>query len=201
MAKKTGGSVPAWRWRRHEGFEGGGEKAALEAIPGGADTGRWVFPRRLRPALATVPLAFIGFIAPNVALAASNIVTITRDGDGVAHITAANFTALGYGEAWAFSQDSFCTLANDFITLKGERSLYFGPGAANVDYGTGSEDSNLDSDLYWQAVKAGGVVQTEMSEPPPNGPLPQVMQLYRGFVAGYNAYLASGQLNDPSCAG
>ena len=98
-------------------------------------------------------------------------------------------------------QDSFCTLANDFVTLAAERSLYFGPSAANVDYGTGSDDSNLDSDLYWQAVRASGVVQTEMSEPPPTGPLPQVLQLYQGFVAGYNAYLASGQLSDPSCAG
>lgn len=131
----------------------------------------------------------------------SSPVTITRDSDGVAHITAANFTALGYGEAWAFSQDSFCTLARDFVTLEAKRSLYFGPNAANLDYGTGSDDSNLDSDLYWQAVTASGAVQREMSEAPPNGPLPQVMAVYRGFVAGYNAYLASGQLSDPSCAG
>jgi acyl-homoserine-lactone acylase len=150
---------------------------------------------------AVVPLAFVGLIAPSSASAMSSPVTITRDSDGVAHITAANFTALGYGEAWAFSQDSFCTLARDFVTLEAKRSLYFGPNAANLDYGTGSDDSNLDSDLYWQAVTASGAVQREMSEAPPNGPLPQVMAVYRGFVAGYNAYLASGQLSDPSCAG
>ena len=161
-------------------------------------------PRHLRLGLAStavLSLAFVGLIAPSSASASSDQVTITRDGDGVAHITAANFTALGYGEAWAFSQDSFCTLAQDFVTLEAKRSLYFGPNAANLDYGTGSDDSNLDSDLYWQAVTASGVVQKEMSEAPPNGALPQVMAVYRGFVAGYNAYLASGQLNDPSCAG
>ena len=150
---------------------------------------------------ALLSLASVGFVAPSNASASSDQVTITRDSDGVAHITAANFTALGYGEAWAFSQDSFCTLAQDFVTLEARRSLYFGPNTPNLDYGEGSDDSNLDSDLYWQAVTASGVVQKEMSEAPPTGPLPQVMALYRGFVAGYNAYLASGQLSDPSCAG
>jgi acyl-homoserine-lactone acylase len=150
---------------------------------------------------AVVSLTSVGLIAPTGASATSDQVTITRDSDGVAHITAPNFTALGYGEAWAFSQDSFCTLAQDFVTLEARRSLYFGPNTPNLDYGTGSDDSNLDSDLYWQAVTASGVVQKEMSAAPPIGPLPQVMALYRGFVAGYNAYLASGRLNDPSCAG
>ena len=150
---------------------------------------------------AVVSLAFVGLVAPSSASATSSPVTITRDSDGIAHITAANFTALGYGEAWAFSQDSFCTLAQDFVTLEARRSLYFGPNTPNLDYGEGSDDSNLASDLYWQAVTASGVVQKEMSEAPPTGPLPQVMAVYRGFVAGYNAYLASGQLNDPSCAG
>ena len=63
--------------------------------------------------IAVVPLAFVGLIAPSSASATSSPVTITRDSDGVAHITAANFTALGFGEASAFSQDSFCTLAQD----------------------------------------------------------------------------------------
>ena len=74
---------------------------------------------------AVVSLAFVGLVAPSSASATSALVTITRDSDGVAHITAANFTTLGYGEAWAFSQDSFCTLAQDFVTLEARRSLYF----------------------------------------------------------------------------
>jgi acyl-homoserine-lactone acylase len=150
---------------------------------------------------ALLSLASVGLVAPSSASASPDQVTIARDRDGVAHITAANFTALGYGEAWAFSQDSFCTLAQDFVTLEARRSLYFGPNTPNLDYGEGSDDSNLDSDLYWQAVTASGVVQKEMSEAPPTGPLPQVMAVYTGFVSGYNAYLASGQLSDPSCAG
>ncbi len=50
------------------------------------------------------------------------LATIVRDSAGIPHITASNFRALGYGEAWAFSQDNFCALANDFVTVNGDRS-------------------------------------------------------------------------------
>jgi acyl-homoserine-lactone acylase len=146
-------------------------------------------------------MAVVSVMAPRAGAAASTSVTITRDSDGVPHIRAANFTALGYGEAWAFSQDNFCTLAQDFVTVNGERSRYFGPKALSLNYSAGAEDSNLDSDLYWQSIKASGIVNRDMHEAPPNGPLPQVLQLYQGFVSGYNAYLRSGELNDPTCAG
>ena len=53
-------------------------------------------------------------------------VTITRDRNGVAHIVAKNFTALGLGEGYAFAQDNLCTFADDIVTLRGERSKYFG---------------------------------------------------------------------------
>ncbi len=160
-------------------------------------------PFHVALALTMIVPAFtlVGVIAPNAGAAVSTSVTITRDSDGVPHIKAANFTALGYGEAWAFSQDNFCTLAQDFVTVNGERSRYFGPKALSLNYSAGAEDSNLDSDFFWQSIKARGIINRDMHEAPPNGPLPQVLQLYRGFVAGYNAYLRSGELNDPSCAG
>ncbi len=153
-------------------------------------------------AMATIVsgLVWVGILATNAA-AASSSATITRDSDGVPHIKAANFTALGYGEAWAFSQDNFCTLAQDFVTVNGQRSRYFGPKALSLNYSAGAEDSNLDSDLFWQSIKASGIVSRDMHEAPPNGPLPQILQLYRGYVAGYNAYLRSGKVNDPRCAG
>jgi acyl-homoserine-lactone acylase len=46
----------------------------------------------------------------------SNLVTITRDRAGIPYIVARNLTSLGYGEAYAFAQDNFCTLANDMVT-------------------------------------------------------------------------------------
>jgi acyl-homoserine-lactone acylase len=130
-----------------------------------------------------------------------NQVTIVTDSAGIPHITASSFEGLGYGEAWAFSEDDFCTLAQDFVTVEGERSRYFGPNGLAVDYANGTTPTNLESDMFWQAIKDSGRYAEETNAPPPVGPLPQVKQLYEGFVEGYNAYLRSGELNDPTCAG
>ena len=43
-----------------------------------------------------------------------------------------------------------------------------------------------------------------LAEPPPNGPLPEVKQGVRGYVAGYNRYLedsAADGITDPACKG
>jgi acyl-homoserine-lactone acylase len=87
------------------------------------------------------------------------------------------------------------------VTVNGERSRYFGPNGLAVDYANGTAPTNLESDMFWQAVKNSGLYSEETNAPPPVGPLPQVRQLYEGFVGGYNAYLRSGELNDPACAG
>jgi acyl-homoserine-lactone acylase len=131
----------------------------------------------------------------------SDEVTIVTDSAGIPHITASNFSSLGYGEAWAFAEDNFCTLAQDFVTVNGDRSQYFGPNNLAVNYSAGVDPTNLDSDLFWQQVKNSGLYQSQLKAKPPVGPLPQVLQLYEGYVAGYNAYLASGELKDPACAG
>lgn len=135
------------------------------------------------------------------AAAAPNKVTIVTDSAGIPHISASNFESLGYGEAYAFAEDNFCTLAQDFVTVNGERSKYFGPTGLALDYSAGTDPTNLDSDLFWQSVKQSGLYQSETKAAPPIGPLPQVRQLYEGYVKGYNAYLASGRLTDPACAG
>ena len=131
----------------------------------------------------------------------SQLVTITRDSAGIPHIVARNFTALGYGEGYVFAQDNLCTFADDIVTLEGQRSKYFGPNGNAVNYSAGTTSTNLESDLYWRYVRASGIVQRELAEKPPNGLLPQVRQVYTGFVAGYNRYLRSGKLRDPRCKG
>ncbi len=135
------------------------------------------------------------------AAAPASSVTVTRDSAGIAHIVARNFTALGYGEGYAFAQDNLCTFANDVVTLEGDRSKYFGPNANAVNYAAGTYSTNLQSDLYWHYVQATGMIERELSGPPPNGLLPQVRQMYTGWVDGYNHYLASGKLRDPACKG
>ncbi len=131
----------------------------------------------------------------------SGSVTIVRDSAGIPHITASNFYRLGYGEALAFSADNFCTLARDFVTVNGQRSKYFGPKGLSLNYSAGAYDTNLDSDFFWASIKQSGVFAKELDQPPPLGPLPQIRSIYNGFVAGYNEYLHSGDLKDPTCAG
>ena len=103
-----------------------------------------------------------------------NEVTVTRDGAGIPHIVARNFTALGYGEGYAFSQDNLCTFANDIVTLEGDRSRYFGPNALAINYSAGSYSTNLQSDLFWRYVRASGLVKRQLTDVPPNGLLPQI---------------------------
>ena len=131
----------------------------------------------------------------------SQLVTITRDSAGIPHIVARNFTALGYGEGYVFAQDNLCTFADDVVTLEGQRSKYFGSNGSAVNYSAGTTSTNLESDFYWRYVRASGIVQRELAGKPPNGLLPQVRQMYTGFVAGYNRYLRSGKLRDPRCKG
>ncbi|HWE09574.1 MAG TPA: penicillin acylase family protein [Solirubrobacteraceae bacterium] len=128
-------------------------------------------------------------------------VTITRDSAGIPHIVARNFAALGYGEGYAFAQDNLCTFADDIVTVEGSRSRYFGPRATAVNYSAGTSSTNLQSDLFWRYIQASGIVQRELSAKAPNGLLPQVRAVYTGWIAGYNRYLRSGRLRDPSCKG
>jgi acyl-homoserine-lactone acylase len=128
-------------------------------------------------------------------------VTVTRDGAGIPHIVARNFTALGYGEGYAFAQDNLCTFANDVVTLEGNRSKYFGPSGTAVNYSAGVSSTNLQSDLFWRYIQGTGIVQRQLNGKAPNGLLPQVRQVYTGWIAGYNHYLKSGKLRDPSCKG
>ena len=155
----------------------------------------------LATAVAALGLAGCSGTSTSGTITAANKVTITRDSAGIPHITANNFQALGYGEAEAFSQDNFCTLAQDFVTVDGERSQYFGPSGMSLNYSAGTNDTNLNSDFFWQSVKASNTIASQIHQPPPLGPLPQVLSVYNGFVSGYNAYLKSGNLKDPTCAG
>ncbi len=132
---------------------------------------------------------------------ARTAVTVTRDRGGIPHIVARNFAALGYGEGYAFAQDDLCTFADDIVTLEGNRSRYFGANGTAVNYSAGISSTNLQSDLFWRYVAATGIVQRELHAQQPNGLLPQVRQVYTGWIAAYNRYLRSGKLRDPACKG
>ena len=110
-------------------------------------------------------------------------VDIRRTSFGVPHIRAENERGLGYGIGYAYAQDNLCLMANEIVTVNGERSRYFGP-----DQFTLEERANLASDLFFnwlntpQAVAGFWQAQT-----------PEVRDLIDGYVAGYNRSLAERQ--------
>jgi acyl-homoserine-lactone acylase len=121
-------------------------------------------------------------------------VTVVRTAYGIPHITATDFASLGYGYGYSLASDDLCTMADGYLTVEGERSRYLGP------------NGNLDSDLFWQSVIDRHVIPRLLAIR--HGPAavgPQLRRLISGYVAGYNAYLASvggaAGVPDPTCRG
>jgi acyl-homoserine-lactone acylase len=119
---------------------------------------------------------------------------------GIPHIVAKDYANLGFGTGWAQAADQVCTLADGFVTVRGERSRFFGPDAA-PDGSLSSAAKNLSSDLYFRGVRDTGTVEKLLAEPAPLGPSHEVKDLMRGWAAGYNAWLAQNRISDPACEG
>ncbi|GEC06105.1 penicillin amidase [Streptomyces spinoverrucosus] len=117
---------------------------------------------------------------------------------GIPHIVARGYADLGFGTGWAQAADQVCTLADGFVTVRGERSRYFGADAPS-DPALSSATRNLSSDLYFRGVREAGTVQRLLATPEPAGPSRAVKDLMRGFAAGYNAWLQRNRITDPAC--
>ena len=109
-------------------------------------------------------------------------VEIQRTTYGVAHVRAGDYESLAYGVAYAHAQDNVCQTADHLVTVRGERSRYFGPTATGR---LGLRTlANEQIDLFIRAhmddaklVRAYGQMSHEAQE------------MARGYVAGYNRYL------------
>lgn len=140
----------------------------------------------------------------STATGTSGDVELRRTDYGVVHVKASNYEGLGYGYGYAFAQDNICTIADSYVTVNGERSKYFGPDKSWAFNGNGTVNNNLNSDFFFKLLIAEGRVEKLLTLPPPAGPLPEVRELMRGYVAGYNRYLADtgvDHLPDPTCRG
>jgi acyl-homoserine-lactone acylase len=130
------------------------------------------------------------------------VAEIRRTAYGIPHILARDFGSLGYGYGYAFAQDNLCSLASQVLTLRGQRSRYFGPGASSGD--PLAPATNLASDIYYQGLLRSQAVRRLLARPAPLGPTSQVRQLVEGYAAGYNRYLrdtGTAHLPDPTCRG
>ncbi len=119
---------------------------------------------------------------------------------GIPHIVADDYPGLGFGVGWAQAADQACTLADGFVTLRGERSRYFG-AAGHPDGTHSSASTNLASDLFFKGIRQTRTVEKLLRQPAPAGPGDEVKELMRGWAAGYNAWLAQRKITDPACAG
>lgn len=117
---------------------------------------------------------------------------------GIPHIVARSHADLGFGTGWAQAADHVCTLADGFVTVRGERSRFFGPDAA-PDFSLSSASRNLSSDLYFRGVREAGTVEKLLAQPAPAGPSRTARELMDGFAAGYNAWLKRNRITDPAC--
>lgn len=109
---------------------------------------------------------------------------IRRTTFGVPHIKADNFAGVGYGYGYAQAQDSLCTLADSFLTYRGERSRHFGGDAPSVYSGTLGRPGNLESDFFHRHVITADTLDAMRSAQPDT-----LRKLVEGFAAGYNRYV------------
>ncbi|MGW0687633.1 penicillin acylase family protein [Streptomyces sp. NPDC002754] len=119
---------------------------------------------------------------------------------GIPHIEAKDYANLGFGTGWAQAADQVCTLADGFVTMRGERSRTFGPDAA-PDGSLSSATKNLSSDLYFKGVRESHTVEKLLATPAPAGPSRNAKESMRGWAAGYNAWLKQNRVTDPACKG
>ncbi|MEV6578712.1 penicillin acylase family protein [Streptomyces sp. NPDC051582] len=123
---------------------------------------------------------------------------------GIPHIIASDWEGLGTGYGYAAAKDNICTLADTYLMVNAQRSRYLGPDGRASPGEKQNTTSNLNSDLYFQRIKDDRVVERLLDQPAPNGPEPEVKEAIRGYVRGYNRYLAETGVNgitDPACRG
>src|SRR3954462_2442321 len=138
--------------------------------------------------------------------------TIRRDDHGIPSIIGDNFADIGFGYGYALAQDNICELAETYVTVRGERSQYsgdgvqgsFGPDGSYLQRGNGFSADNVNSDFFYQRIIDDGTVEKLLAQPPPDGPVDEIRNGVRGYVAGYDKYLADtgvDNLPDPRCRG
>jgi len=113
--------------------------------------------------------------------------TIVRDGRGVPHITAADWGSLGFGQGYALAEDRVCTLVDQIVKVRGERSKWFGPG---------DDDANINSDFAYRHLGLWEQAPTRWADQPE-----RIQQTVDGYVAGVDAALEAGAAEGQWCEG
>lgn len=114
--------------------------------------------------------------SPPPVLAEAENVTISYTAHGVPHIQARSYRALGYGVGYAQASENLCTLAEQLLKLKGEKSRYFGAGAGQ---------KNLLSDIAYRALDYPAQARQLY-----NSVQADAKYLMQGYAEGFNHQLS-----------
>jgi acyl-homoserine-lactone acylase len=126
---------------------------------------------------------------------------LARTSHGVVHVRADDFRGLGYGLAYAYAEDNLCMFADSLLTVRGERSRYFGAQAhatkrANEEYGAASDFIDLrneDSDFFFK-----GYIDVDQLKAGYANSSQETRDFLAGYAAGYNRYLRDRTGNYPA---
>lgn len=111
--------------------------------------------------------------------------SVARTGNGVPHVAARDWGSLGYGYGYTIADDNLCVLAAAFVTLRGERSRYFGAGGKAPHLAALQAASNLDSDFLFRLVAdAEGLAEFRAKQDA------KFTRLVAGYADGYSRYVA-----------
>ncbi|HEX3382690.1 MAG TPA: penicillin acylase family protein, partial [Paraburkholderia sp.] len=146
--------------------------------------------RRLAALLVALPIAAAlpGCASPDtdsVAHTGPYRADIRRTALGIPHIKADDWGSLGYGYGYVQAQDNLCTMAESFVTYRGERSHFFGATERPAFGTTFGQPDNLDSDFFFRfIVDDAAIARYRKSQ------TDDMRALINGFVAGYNRYIS-----------
>lgn len=98
---------------------------------------------------------------------------------GVPHITANDYGSLGYGVGYDHARNNLCTLSEQLVKLKSQKSRYFGPGEQN---------GNLLTDVGYKALDYPAQAAELFAELSPTS-----SELLKGYAAGFNRSLTERQ--------
>jgi acyl-homoserine-lactone acylase len=108
--------------------------------------------------------------------------TVRRTTAGIPHIKAENLGGMGYGYGYVFAEDNLCILAEEILTVRGERAKYF--GEAPYDLGQTSSQSNTNSDAVYKMLATKEVIEKSRAAVDAD-----VQAAVRGFAAGVSRYV------------
>lgn len=141
-------------------------------------------------ALATLVAGCATLVEP-----ATRSVEIRRTAHGIAHIAAPDYETLAYGVAYAHAQDNVCQTANQLVTVRGERSRWFGPRERAL-LGL-REQSNETIDVFIRSHMDDAALAKAFA-----AASPATQAVFKGYVEGYNRYLRDSAGRLPAdCAG